>query len=385
MLCSSRSLLGLTMALTAVFAGTAWWSGDLDRSNLVVDIPLVMANTLPVLAIGRNPLAVVILFGATYPVWVDPPLLSLGVPENDGHVMQSLPTLVALYAVGVWDRPLRLRLVALVPVAWMVGAAASGWWDVELLLIGYVAIVFVVVWALGVIIAERRSYAEELASKAGQLEQAQQELADRAVADERARIARELHDVIAHAMSVITVQAGVGAHLAASQPDQAAGALAVIERTGREALSEMRRLLTVLREAEPGGPRPAPQPGLDDLPQLVAAVSAAGSRVTVETEGEPRTLSPGLDLTAYRTIQEALTNVIKHVPGASALVSIRWQPNEVTIEITDKGGGASGQVTLGHGLRGMAERVALYDGELDAGADGDGFRVSARFPLEVVG
>jgi signal transduction histidine kinase len=262
----------------------------------------------------------------------------------------------------------------------MMTSSITGWWDVDdPLEIGYVAVVFVIVWALGVLIAARRDHVAELERKTAALEAAERQLADRAVADERARIARELHDVVAHAMSVITVQAGVGAHLIDTRPEQAAEALGVIERTGREALSEMRRMLSVL-QGSLDGPRTDPQPGLSDLAQLAEQMRAAGVGVKVETEGSARPLSPGLDLAAYRVVQEGLTNVVKHTPGARAEVAVRYRPEVIEVEVRSRGADVGRPVVVGQGLKGMAERVALYDGALDYGPEVDGFRVAARFP-----
>ncbi|PSL08385.1 signal transduction histidine kinase [Haloactinopolyspora alba] len=368
----------LTAVLTVVFALSAWWSGDLDGAAPITATALILANTVPLLALRWNPLVVTLAFGVVYPLW----LAGGGDMGRDGHVLQSLPTLVALFMVGAWARPLWLRAVALAVPAWMMGAVFAGLWDTDALDLSYVALVFVVVWALGVVIAERRAYATELEATTAELRAAQHQLADRAVADERARIARELHDVIAHAMSVITVQAGVGAHLIESRPAKAGESLSAIERTGREALSEMRRMLTVLRDPDPAGPRPGPQPGLDDVAGLVAAAADAGVVVTVETDGAPRPLPPGLDLAAYRVVQEALTNVVKHAGGARAQLTIGYRADELVIRIKDQGRARRESPVPGQGLRGMAERVALYDGTLETAPEPDGFLVRARFPLE---
>ena len=183
-------------------------------------------------------------------------------------------------------------------------------------------------------------------------------------------------------MSVITVRAGVGAHLIDTRPAEAAKALGVIERTGREALSEMRRMLAVLRDPDPRAPRPDPQPGLADLPALIERAEAAGVPVSLTTEGTDRPLPAGLDLAAYRVAQEALTNVAKHAPGARAQVTVKHSDGWLEVEVRNPGRPAD-PVSPGQGLRGMAERVALYDGQFEAGPDRDGFRVWARFPREV--
>jgi signal transduction histidine kinase len=394
MIDSTRRVLAVTVVLAVVFVVSAWSVGgfgdacepnqDLcERTWLVRDVALLALNTLPLLALRRNPLAVVLVLCVAYPLWL--------IAGHEPQMFQSLPMLAGLYVVGSWSRALWLRAVGLVAPVWMVVAVVTGFWpDAGLLEVGYIAVMFALAWAIGVVIAARRSYAEQLEAKAVALEAARRELAERAVADERARIARELHDVIAHAMSVITVRAGVGAHLlgagadgrvAGSPPAEAAKALAVIERTGREALSEMRRMLAVLRDPDPQARRPDPQPGLADLPRLVEQVGAAGVAVMVTTEGTARQRPAGLDLAAYRVIQEALTNVAKHAPGARALVTVRHRADSLEIEVRNPGR-SLGPVTPGQGLRGMAERVALYDGRFDAGPDRDGFRVSAQFPLE---
>jgi signal transduction histidine kinase len=373
---SGRALVGLTVVLTIVFAVSEW---RVVRQHPLGAVPLVLVNTLPLLAIRWNPVVVTVVFGVTYPLWLVAPI-----GAHEGHILQSLPLMVALYAAGAWRRPLWLRAGALVTPLWMMFAAVSGIWPVSVTELLYVATVYGTVWALGVAMAGRQRYAEELEVKTEQLRAAQQALAERAVADERSRIARELHDVVAHAMSVITVQAGVGAHLVAARPAQAAEALSVIERTGREALSELRRMLTVLRDPVRGdvaGPAPAPQPGLADLPSLVTAAGDAGVTVTAEISGVPVPLSPGLDLAAYRVVQESLTNVIKHAPGVRAHLSVSYQPDRLTVEVCDRGV-ADPAFIPGQGLRGMAERVALYDGELSTAGRPDGFRVTATFPLE---
>ena len=374
MLNSTRSVLAVTAALTLIFVVSAISTGDLDRSSLGRDLLLVAVNTLPLIALRRNPLLVVLIFSATYPLWI-----AVG---HEGHILQSLPTVTAMYALGSWDRPLWVRAIGLVTPVWMVAAAVSGMWEADPLELGYVAVFFVVVWVLGVVIAGRRSYAMELEQKTADLEAAQAELAQRAVADERVRIARELHDVVAHAMSVITVQAGVASHLAESNPSQTGEALGVIERTGREALSEMRRMLTVLRDTDARTDLTRPQPGLASMSELVAQVRDSGVPVTLFTEGQVSPLSPGLGLAVYRVVQEALTNVVKHAPGARTEVTVRYQPDLIEVEVADHGSPPQGLVQAGHGLRGMAERVSLYDGELETEATPVGFRVTARFPRE---
>jgi signal transduction histidine kinase len=361
--------------LTAVWTASVFVAGGLDPGHVLRDIVLLALNTLPLLAIGSYPLVVVVVFCVAYPFWLE--------TGHEPSIVQSLPALAAVYAVGAWDKPVWIRAFGLVAPVWMIGAAIGDLWNADTVVVGYVGLIYFVVWGLGVAMAARRSYAQQLEAKTAALEEARRELADLAVAEERRRIARELHDVIAHAMSVITVRAGVGAHLASTRPDEAAQALGVIERTGREVLVEMRRMLAVLRDPDPRGPQPEPQPGLADVPRLIDQVGAAGVPVTLTTEGAAQRPPAGLDLAAYRVIQEALTNVVKHAPGALATVTIRYRPSGIDVEVFCAAQRpAAGEPASGQGLRGMAERVALYDGRFEAGWVDDGFRVNARFPVD---
>jgi signal transduction histidine kinase len=205
-----------------------------------------------------------------------------------------------------------------------------------------------------------------------------------AVAAERAAIARELHDIVAHHMSVMVVQAGAARAVGSRDPAAAAEALRQIEASGRTGLAEMRRLLEVLKAEEDGDGR-APQPGLDRLGELLDAMRASGLPVEAVVEGAPRVLSPGVDLSAYRIVQEALTNSLRHAGGATARVVVRYEPDALELEIADDGLGPpeDPEASGGHGLIGMRERVQLFGGELDAGPrPGGGFLVRARLPSE---
>ena len=242
-------------------------------------------------------------------------------------------------------------------------------------------------WLLGNYVGSRRAYAAELEDKNRQLERARLELADRAVAEERLRIARELHDVVSHTMSVVAVHAGTGRMVAEDDPAAARAALATIETTTRSALLEMRRMLGVLRGSagdEPGVLTPAP--GLGDLDALVADVVRSGVTVEVRVEGQRRDVPVGVDLAAYRIVQEALTNVIRHAGRARATVAVRYTDDAVTVEIDDEGSAGLGPAPVpsstGQGLVGMRERVAMYHGDFDAGPrPGGGFHVAARLPF----
>jgi signal transduction histidine kinase len=244
-------------------------------------------------------------------------------------------------------------------------------------------VVVAAAWWLGDGTRRRQEAILAARQRAAELERAREELARTAVVEERLRIARELHDVVAHSMSIIAVQSGVGAHVLDSQPEEARKALAAVEATSRQALTEMRRLLGVLRqEAEPSGSL-APSPGLAEVDALAAEVARAGARVEVRIEGTRPELSLGLDLSAYRIVQEALTNVVRHAGPATARVRIRYAPDSVDVEVVDDGRGGDPRPGDGHGIAGMRERAALYGGSLEAGPlPGGGFRVAAHLPVD---
>ena len=212
-------------------------------------------------------------------------------------------------------------------------------------------------------------------------------MADRAVTDERLRIARELHDVVAHTMSVVAVHAGTGRMVADEDPAAAREALATIETTTRAALVEMRRMLGILRGYDSEGPGTrVPAPGLGDLDALVAEVVRSGVTVEVRVEGDRTDVPAGVDLAAYRIVQEALTNVIKHAGRVKATVAVRYSGDAVTVEVDDEGpaGHESPRTPAanGHGLVGMRERVAAYQGDLEVGPGPiGGFHVAARLPF----
>src|SRR5215467_10424325 len=241
-------------------------------------------------------------------------------------------------------------------------------------------------WVIGVAVRQQRAYTAGLAEQAERRMRAQLAEARRAVTEERLRIARELHDVVAHSLSLIAVQAGVGNYVASARPEEAARALGSIEATSRGALAEMRRLLDVLRDDDPAGPDLAPAHRLADLGRLITSTADGGVRVHLEVRGGQRDLPPGVDLAAYRIVQEALTNVVKHAHTAACRVVVTYEPDAVSVEITDDGRGAPAAAVParpGHGIAGMAERAGLYGGELRAGPlPGGGFQVTARLPLD---
>jgi signal transduction histidine kinase len=236
--------------------------------------------------------------------------------------------------------------------------------------------------ALGLYVGARRAYVHALRERALDLQRERGLLAANAVAEERIRIARDLHDIVAHHVSLMVVQAG---GLGETLPDDRSREIAdTIASTGRSALTEMRRLLGVLRmgAADPSGEL-EPQQGIGDIEKLLAQTRAAGVRTEISVEGQPRPLPAGVDLSAYRITQEALTNVIRHAGAANVAVTVRYLPHAVELLIVDDGRGTVTAQSTGHGLLGMRERTALFKGELSAGPrPGGGFEVRAVLPIE---
>ncbi|MUN38591.1 sensor histidine kinase [Actinomadura litoris] len=236
-----------------------------------------------------------------------------------------------------------------------------------------ILVALVAAWTVGNSARERREHARELSERA----------TAQAVTAERLRIARELHDMVAHSIGIIAIQAGVGSRVIDTQPGEARNALDAIEATSREALSGLRRMLGALRRADEPGTAPLdPAPGLADLDRLVAATADAGVRVDLRWRGERRPLPPDIDLSAFRIIQEALTNVVRHAGTSDCEVRVGYLDDELSVEIVDDGIGVA-DPGAGYGLVGMRERAGLLKGDLTAGPrPGGGFRVAARLPLE---
>jgi signal transduction histidine kinase len=247
---------------------------------------------------------------------------------------------------------------------------------------------FAIAWVIGDNIRTRRAYLAELEARATRLEREREEKAEREVIEERTRIARELHDVIAHNVSVMVVQASAGEELFDADPERARESLSSVAATGRAALTELRRLLGVIRVEESDRPAASytPQPGMEYLDELVRQVRETGLAVGLSVLGEPRELPEGVGLCAYRIVQEALTNTLRHAKASEAHVSVRYAPDALELQVLDDGRGApatNGGPGTGHGLIGMRERVALFGGELSARSRPDqGYEVRARIPLE---
>jgi signal transduction histidine kinase len=251
-----------------------------------------------------------------------------------------------------------------------------------------VLLVVALAFAIGDGVRGRRVHLMTLEKRAADLEREQRQRVALSLAAERARITRELHDVVAHALSVMVVQAQGGAAALRRHPERTEVALQNVITTGRTSLTEMRRLLDLVRQDPVGDPRHTPQPGVDALPELIDGVRAAGTPVAFTVEGDPVPLPLAVDLSAYRIVQEALTNTLKHGggTGVSAHIRIAYRPDRIELEITDDGKGPDPHEEEGNGLRGIAERVAVLGGELEIGArPGGGFRVGATLPLRPKG
>ena len=369
------------LALVAAGVSTVFFVAELvgrglPRGTLALGYALALLHTLPLAARRRFPLAVLatsVASGLAFAT-LDLPPVFLGVA-----------ILVAVYSVAAYgDRWVSLAGLAAAELGSAAVQLTPGRFQAPTVVSN--GLVIGAAWLLGHFVGVRRAYTARL-ERTAELERARAELARRAVAEERLRLARELHDVVAHSISVIAVQSGVGAHVASTQPEEAAKALATIEATSRAALTELRRLLGVLRQdGEPEGSL-SPVPGLADLDGLLAEVAKAGLGVRLRVEGTPSQLPAGVGLSAYRIVQEALTNVVKHAGPARAQVVVGYGDQDVTVEVTDDGRGVGastgdGQAMVGHGLIGMRERVAAFGGDLQIGPrPGGGFRVAARLPL----
>ncbi|MEV6694735.1 sensor histidine kinase [Micromonospora sp. NPDC051196] len=304
---------------------------------------------------------------------------------------QSLTLVVLTYTMAAY-RPVRPALVTAV-VLWVPVAVVAAVLPSEILpeigaayLVANNLLVGIVSFSVGRTVHARRSTTAALRERARVAEANQRALAEQAVADERRRIARELHDVVAHHVSVMGVLATGVRRVLRRDPDAADEAVATIEETSRATLRELRRLLDVLRtEAEPAADL-APQPGLAGIETLVEQVRDAGLPVTLTVAGTPGPVEQGVALTVYRIVQEALTNALKHAGRATAQVRVGFCGDAVEVEVTDTGRGPSpDRQRVGHGLVGMRERVALYGGVLRTGARaGGGYRVYARIPVEAL-
>lgn len=357
--------------------------GEPDALNVLIVVLIVLSLT----ARQRYPLAVL-----AFIIGAEMVLTMLNYSPSLGDVLAFL---IAVYSVAAHRGLARSAVSGVFALVWFaVMMATSSAMHQKVTVVAFITNVALLigVWWLGRGLRLRRAYLVELENRAMRLERARGSDARAARVEERSRIARELHDVVAHHVSVMTVQAGAARRILDKDPERTREALSTIEEVGRTALSEMRRIVGVLRtdrDAEPTGRELAPQPGVHDIGSLVDQVRETGLSVQLWIEGQLRALSPGVDLAAFRLVQEALTNTLKHAgPQARAWVRLRYDERQLTVEIEDNGRGIAAALSAngdnpGHGLVGMYERVALYGGELRIGPrSGGGFEVRARFPLE---
>jgi signal transduction histidine kinase len=334
-------------------------------------VALTLLATLPIALRRRYPLPVL---AVTLPA-----ALAMDVIYNN---FQFAGALVALYTVAAYvGRPGSIGVGVGTALALTVTQFDEGGGSLVEGAATYV--IFAVAWILGDRLGARRAYLRELEERAVRHEREREEHARRAAAEEQARIARELHDIIAHNVSVMTVQAAAAGDAFETQPARVREALGSIESTGREALTELRRLLGSVRPGDGPGTF-APQPGLARLDDLIDQVRTTGLTVELTVEGRPRELPPSVDLSAYRIVQEALTNTLKHAQASNASVVVRYGLESLEIEVEDDGRGATmDEADRGHGIIGMRERVTLFGGDLRVGPEANGgFSVHARIPLE---
>jgi signal transduction histidine kinase len=363
-----------------------WWADILLAVGLIAAVEgPALWNASALLTVAAIGAAVAIVLRRRHPVGA----LSLAVTEDvflvaagydDRAASAFIAVLVVLYTLGVHGPPRRALVataVAFVTLEIVVVAAGQPEGVVA------VAVWTVAVWAAGRVEGASRRQAERLEDTAARLARERDALARLAAIDERSRIARDLHDSVAHTVSVIVLQAGAAEQVLASAPDKARAAARAVEAKGREALGELRELLCVLHDDEEATPR-APQPSLSGLDTLIAEVAHTGLPVELHVQGKPSTLPVGVDVSAYRIIQEALTNALRHAGPVPTTVTLDYMPDAVTVEILDHGNGILQRPAdnPGHGLIGMRERVALYHGELQTGPRPDaGYMVRARLPL----
>jgi signal transduction histidine kinase len=366
----------LAVALAAMAQVELWSAGTLTLQEQLFSTPLALVVTLSLIWRRRAPLVVLAVLAGSFFV------ASLVVPPSgEDPIALGIALVVAIYSVGAYTGGPWAIMGAFGTLALVLVAVAT---DPDQATLGaYIFFTLVVggPWIAGHAIRRRRLSERLLEHRAVTAEREREVRARAAAAEERARIARELHDVVAHAISVIVLQARGGRRLLASEPEEAREAFDSIESAGQQALVEMRRLLGMLRLGNEVLAL-APQPSLQSLAALAAQVSEAGLPVEVTIEGDPKELSPGVDVSAFRIVQEALTNALKHSGPATAHVFVRYGEEELELEILDTGPGVPAGDGSGHGLVGMHERVALYGGEVVAGRrTGGGFAVRVRLPL----
>ena len=377
------TVLALSFTAAALWTVAGRVSGDHGsyRDDDALGIVLLLLQTLPIVARSVAPLAALTISVVAIS-------LHIGI-GYEGVPAGTFSALVILYSVASLTDMRQSIVAALIAAA---GIAIYFTTDRGTLGLPEGVTTFAtygVGWALGVYARSRREYTNVVEERASLLEREREVQAREAVADERARIARELHDVVGHALNLIVIQSGGAQRVLESRPEVVRDSLVSIESAGRQALTDMERMLGILRATDEASESLSPQPDLSHVENLAAQVTHAGVPVNVTVEGTPAALPPSVDLTAYRIVQEALTNVLKHAGPARASVTIRHAPDCLELDITDDGQGVPVDAGIdsdrvgGRGLIGMRERVAVFGGELTAGRlPGGGFRVHARLPLK---
>ncbi|MEU4424516.1 sensor histidine kinase [Actinoplanes sp. NPDC024001] len=362
--------LGLLLGLAGCYEA---YADDLWRDQRTAAVGAAVAYGLAVALAGYRPLPALVLITVLYPGSKLVGLTDLG---GAGLVaMLAVVGWAAARATSVrWAAGLTAALVAAFGMT-TVSEGAPAWDPV------FFALAAGAAWGAGSLVRRETARSAELAALAAQLAEERELRTRQAVAAERTRIARELHDAVAHSVSVMVLQVGVARRLY-GRPE-AEQLLDEVERLGRESVTELHRTVGILRDGDEPDEH-APQPSLRTLDTLAEQITTAGSPVRTHVDGEPVPLPPGLELSAYRIVQEALTNVLRHAPGASAEVRLTYTRDALTVQITNDAPPAAGPASTGggHGHLGMRERVTLYDGELRIGPrPGGGYRVTATFPI----
>jgi len=367
--------LGLAiLALVAFFGGAP----DVGPPGALT-VLLLLLQSLPLAVRRRFPIAVVLVILAAT-------TLHIAIIPEGGELRAGLGPLVALYTAGERIER-RLSIGILVAMMAIVALQLLAREPLANVLQGLIQteLIFAVAWLLGIASRMRGVYTRTLEEQTRLLAREREERALRAVLEERERIARELHDAVTHHVSVIVIQAGGALRALDRRPDESRSALEAIDTTARQALTDMRRMLGILGEADGTGESAEPMPGLDRLGDLIEQVRSAGLAVELSVQGERRHLDPGLELSAYRIIQEGLTNSLKHAGGGRARVTIRYGADALELSIDDERGEAPSEpmepAHVGRGLVGMRERVAMFRGTFEAQPTPAGFRVTAALPL----
>jgi signal transduction histidine kinase len=363
--------------LLAVLAVTQLVAGHPPGNPAVLTVSALGA-VLPLAVRRRYPLPVTVVVMAAVVVQV---VAAGGEPATFASFLAAM---VCVYTLAREARPVPM-VVGFVLVAVAVTTTAllqARTAPIHVFDAVYPLVYFGIAGGLGAFVRQRALRLSAVEGRATALEGALEREAELAAAQERARIARELHDVVAHGLSLMVVQAEAAEEMLTHSPEAAAMPLRRVQDTGRQSLAEMRRLLGVLRSTGDETASTAPQPSLRRLPDLVQEAADVGLAVTVDVEGEPAELALGVELAAYRIVQEALTNTRRHARARSARVRLSYSPEVLRVEVTDDGIGGGYPNPAGHGLIGMRERAALYGGTLDVGpGPGGGFRVTAVLPV----